>query len=208
MRSIKFYQRRAFLVKAATLPFIISSLGGLGGCAAPSKSSVEIEAGRRVRFEDTPAGARAILDESILFESGKYELLASADVVLDVLRPVFMKARGRILIEGHTDRDGSEVLNKKLSLSRALAVKEAMVKRQFSPERIDTVGLWWSVPRVEEKTAQDKKINRRAEFLFPGETVSSLGAVDVSQQAESELDKLGRLVGDFWGGMKRSVGGG
>lgn len=180
----------------------LAALALLAACATPQpqRSEAEIEALKRVRFEDTPDGARAVLDEVILFEFGKAEFTGSAEPVLDVLRPAFAKARGLIVVEGHTDSVGTAAFNLDLSKRRAERVREALVKRQVPPERISARALGSSKPRkTPETTDADRRLNRRAEFLFPGETVASLGGRELETQADSRLTQLGKTLSDTAG---------
>lgn len=183
----------------------------LGGCAS-SPTQAEIDAAKKVRFEDTGEGARAVLDESILFEFGKAEFAHSAEPVLDVLQPAFAKARGQIIIEGHTDSVGNDAFNRTLSKRRADKVREALIQRRVAPERILARGMSSSKPRRSpEVTDDDRRVNRRAEFLFPGETVSSLGGAELERRSESRLAEVSRTlketadkVGDW---LKSKTGG-
>ena len=140
----------------------------------------------RLRFEDSPEGARAILPDSILFETGKSALSPDAEPVLDLLKPAFLKARGKIIVEGHTDGTGSDALNKRLSLERAERVRAAIVDRQVPPNRLEVRGLGKDKPRrVPETTDEDRQTNRRAEILFPGETVETLGGREIEELSKA-----------------------
>lgn len=167
----------------------------LGGCAT-APGGAEAEARGRVRFEDSPDGARAILSESILFEFGKTTFANAADPVLDVLKPAFDKARGRIIVEGHTDGIGSDAANKRLSVERAEKVRQAIIARQVPPSRVEARGHGKDKPRRSpELTDQDRQLNRRAEILFPGETVDSLGGREIEGRADSVLGQLSKALG-------------
>jgi outer membrane protein OmpA-like peptidoglycan-associated protein len=166
----------------------------LMGCAA-QPTAAEAEARTRVRFEDGPEGARAILAESILFEVGKTDFANAADPVLDVLKPAFEKARGKIIVEGHTDSTGSDSFNKKLSLERAEKVRAAIVARQVPPNRVEARGMGKDKPRRSpEVTEHDRQLNRRAEILFPGETVDTLGGREIEGKADSVLNQLSKAL--------------
>lgn len=168
----------------------------LAGCATP-RSDAELDALKRVRFEDTPDGARAVLDESILFEFGKADFAGSADAVIDALRPVFARARGSIVVEGHTDSLGAPAFNLDLSRRRAERVRDELIKRQVAPERIVARGMGSSKPRRSPETTElDRRLNRRAELLFPGETVASLGGNELERRSDSTLQQLSRSLGD------------
>lgn len=175
---------------------------------APQRTKAELDALKKVRFEDTPQGARAILDESVLFVRGKSDFVVAADPVLDVLKPVFAKAKGQIIVEGHTDKDGGARLNEALGRDRAIRLRAELIKRQVPPDRVVAKGMSFNVPRrTPETTDEDKQINRRGEFFFPGETAASLGSVEVEKQV-SELDAVKDIVSanlkkaaDFMGGL-------
>ena len=177
---------------------------------APQRTQAELDALKKVRFEDTPQGARAILDESVLFVKGKSDFVGAADSVLDVLKPVFTKVKGQIIVEGHTDKDGTAKLNEVLSKDRANRLRAELIKRQVPPDRVVARGLSFTKQRRDpEVTEEDKQINRRGEFFFPGETAASLGAAEVEKQV-SELDAVKDIVNanlkkaaDFVGGLLR-----
>ena len=175
----------------ARLGLLVALIGSLAGCAAPPPPPPppappppppEPEVRNRLRFEDSPEGARAILPDSILFESGKSVLQGDADPVLDLLKPAFDKARGKIVVEGHTDSVGSDAFNKRLSLERAERVRASIVARQVPPNRLEVRGLGKDRPRRTPETSdEDRATNRRAEILFPGETVDSLGGRQIEE---------------------------
>ncbi|MGK7397155.1 MAG: OmpA family protein [Candidatus Cyclobacteriaceae bacterium M3_2C_046] len=104
--------------------------------------------------------------ESVEFENGKSELRTEmfgdmykvADFLMD--NPDF-----KLKISGHTDSDGSQDLNLQLSQERAQAIKDFIVNFGGVPEsRIESQGFGSSKPIVEEKTEEDKRLNRRVEF--------------------------------------------
>lgn len=173
----------------------------LAGCAKPPAppppEDPDLLALKRLRFEDTPDGARAVLDSSILFEFGKAEFSNdSAELVMDLLRPAFQRARGLIIVEGHTDGVGTAAVNQDLSRRRAERVREELIKRQIAPERVVARGMGSSKPRrTPEVNERDRRLNRRAEFLFPGETVASLGGRELEQSSDARLEHLSRLLG-------------
>jgi len=193
----------------ALLGLVMVLLSTLWGCAS-QPSAAEMEARNRVRFEDSPEGARAVLAESILFEFGKTTFANAADPVLDVLKPAFAKARGRIIVEGHTDSIGTDAANLKLSQDRAEKVRQAIIARQVPPNRVDARGLGKTKPRkTPEATDQDRQLNRRAEILFPGETVDTLGGREIEGRANNVLDQLNKALGtvketakDAWGQIR------
>jgi outer membrane protein OmpA-like peptidoglycan-associated protein/tetratricopeptide (TPR) repeat protein len=77
----------------------------------------------------------------------------------------------KLRISGHTDRHGSSKANLKLSQDRADAIKAYLIKSGFIEEsRVEPIGYGDSKPIIpDEKTEQDRQINRRVEFelLYP-----------------------------------------
>jgi len=72
----------------------------------------------------------------------------------------------KILIIGHTDADGNESANLKLSEERSEAVKQ-MLSREFDipSSRITTLGKGETQPVADNKTKEGKAQNRRVEFI-------------------------------------------
>lgn len=70
----------------------------------------------------------------------------------------------RIRIIGHTDAVGSEEDNLRLSEGRAQSVKDNIVSRGISADRIETLGKGESEPRADNDTEEGRAQNRRVEF--------------------------------------------
>jgi OOP family OmpA-OmpF porin len=66
-------------------------------------------------------------------------------------------------IEGHTDSDGSDVFNQKLSEDRANAVRNALIEKGVKPENLVAVGFGETKPIASNKTKEGKAQNRRTE---------------------------------------------
>lgn len=72
----------------------------------------------------------------------------------------------RISVEGHTDSQGSDAHNQKLSEDRALAVKNALVNRGVDPARIQVVGYGESRPIAGNETEAGRQLNRRVDIVI------------------------------------------
>ena len=70
----------------------------------------------------------------------------------------------RIQIRGHTDSTGSAKVNEKLSLARAQSVKNYLVGKAVSGERITVEGVGPAEPIASNKTRAGRAKNRRIEF--------------------------------------------
>lgn len=186
------------LIKPPALLLTLSMAAFLAGCKAPPVAQQgNVEAFKRIRFEDTPEGARAILDESILFIRGSSELNKDVGPIIEAIKPSLDKARKQVTIEGHTDTTGSRPLNMKLSQERADKVRAILIAHQVPPSRLVAKGLGSnSLRRNPESSEEDARLNRRAEFLFPGETVESLRGKEVETRVEGELDRIAKELLD------------
>ncbi|MDH5398059.1 MAG: OmpA family protein [Cyclobacteriaceae bacterium] len=122
----------------------------------------------------TPPISHRIEFTSIEFDNGrselKKEMYGDLDKIADFLldNPSF-----GLNISGHTDSDGRETFNLKLSQDRADAIKEYLVYFGGVPEKkINAKGYGSSKPLVSENSDEDKTLNRRVEFelIRDGET--------------------------------------
>lgn len=68
-------------------------------------------------------------------------------------------------IDGHTDSDGNDDANLKLSQARADAVKTQLVKMGIDDKRLSTKGFGESKPIASNGDAEGKANNRRVEFV-------------------------------------------
>jgi OOP family OmpA-OmpF porin len=78
----------------------------------------------------------------------------------------WLKANPTVKVElaGHTDNVGSREYNKKLSLDRAQAVLDYLVKKGISPARVTAHGYGMSEPVATNETDEGRALNRRVEF--------------------------------------------
>jgi outer membrane protein OmpA-like peptidoglycan-associated protein len=104
--------------------------------------------------------------ESIEFEEGSSSLSTPMFSDLDKLADFLLDNPDFSLrISGHTDSDGREDANLKLSQERADVIKEYLIYfGKIEESRISATGYGSSKPIVEEKTEEDKRLNRRVEF--------------------------------------------
>jgi len=71
-----------------------------------------------------------------------------------------------IYINGHTDSDGKEKYNLRLSLNRAYTVKKYLIDyHAISPERLKVVGYGESMSIKPNTSARNKQLNRRVEIV-------------------------------------------
>jgi filamentous hemagglutinin family protein len=71
----------------------------------------------------------------------------------------------KILVEGHTCTSGSLTLNQKLSQARADSVAKVLSEFGLEQERISAKGYDFQKPYADNRTAEGRSLNRRAEIL-------------------------------------------
>ncbi|TAF67543.1 MAG: OmpA family protein [Cytophagales bacterium] len=104
---------------------------------------------------------------TIEFQGGKWEVSDDMKPDLDkVVTFLVDHPNLGLRIAGHTDSDGDAAENKKLSQKRADAIKEYVCTRgKIKPQRIESIGYGSEKPIItQEKSEEDKKVNRRVEF--------------------------------------------
>jgi len=70
----------------------------------------------------------------------------------------------QIFVQGYTDSTGNEAYNQTLSQRRAEAVKNLLVQRGVSPQRVTAMGYGESQPVATNATAVGRQMNRRVEI--------------------------------------------
>lgn len=104
--------------------------------------------------------------ESLEFENGKADILPAMHHDLDKLANFMIDHPNfKLYISGHTDSQGSEVSNLKLSQARADAIKAYLIYQfGIDADRIEAHGYGSAKPIVEELTEEQRSLNRRVEF--------------------------------------------
>jgi outer membrane protein OmpA-like peptidoglycan-associated protein len=89
---------------------------------------------------------------------------SSYDELNELVEFLKLKPSQKIIIEGHTDSDGNEASNLRLSQNRANAVKEYLISKGISASRLVAKGFGESKPIADNSTSQGKAHNRRTEI--------------------------------------------
>lgn len=108
------------------------------------------------------------LSGSVLFASNKYVLLETAKTKLDQVAEA-LKAQSddkRMIVEGHTDSQGSDAINQPLSLNRANSVRDYLVTCGVDATKISAVGMGSSRPLLDNKNPENRANNRRVEIII------------------------------------------
>ena len=110
--------------------------------------------------------AGKFVTNSIYFDVNSSRIKPESWATLNNTAQAIKATSGNILILGHTDSDGADDANLKLSQSRAASVKNALVKEfGIDASRLVTDGKGESQPVTSNNTASGKAQNRRVEFI-------------------------------------------
>jgi len=102
--------------------------------------------------------------KTILFNSGKSTFQKQTYPVLQAITAILKEyPSAKFSIEGHTDSDGADEMNQKLSASRADAVKAYLIENGISADRLSATGFGEKYPIDSNKTSKGKANNRRVE---------------------------------------------
>ncbi|MFL5741634.1 MAG: OmpA family protein, partial [Flavisolibacter sp.] len=145
------------------LEFSFGSVGGSDFYVSNIRIAKDVP-DTRARFEEGK------LVSNLLFYTGTAKLKPeSMGSLLDVSK-VVNDAASSVKIIGHTDSDGDDAANLKLSEQRALAVKEILVAQyNVDAGKLTTEGRGETQPLASNNTAEGKAQNRRVEFIFKAE---------------------------------------
>ncbi len=117
------------------------------------------------RFKEALQAGKTLRFPEITFEYDKAALKSEAydyvRIVKDVLDADLSLS---IIIEGHTDSNGTDEYNLDLSQRRALAVKTALARLGISPDRLHAIGYGERRPADTNETPIGQANNRRVEF--------------------------------------------
>ena len=105
-------------------------------------------------------------NRSIEFSTGSARITEDSSPILDALAEVFERCTDDVIeIGGHTDSQGPEDLNERISQARAESVASALIERGVSPAHLAPRGYGEARPLASNETEAGRALNRRIEFL-------------------------------------------
>lgn len=106
------------------------------------------------------------LSGSVLFASGKSALLPAAQDRLNQVADALLATKERkLVVEGHTDSQGSNSSNQVLSQKRADAVRSYLISRGYPGDLIQAQGIGEDRPIADNANAEGRANNRRVEIV-------------------------------------------
>jgi outer membrane protein OmpA-like peptidoglycan-associated protein len=115
---------------------------------------------------------RLVVAADALFAFDQATLNARAEATLHALGPQLAEAKGKVVVEGHTDSVGGEGYNRALSERRARAVRDWLVEQGHLPADTPTVGYGEGKPIAANTKAdgsddpEGREKNRRVEVVL------------------------------------------
>ncbi|WP_250519884.1 MULTISPECIES: OmpA family protein [unclassified Caballeronia] len=141
------------------------SLALLAGCSSGLNRSKEdrLNAQYGITMLPVKGGVEMRLPNTPLFDTDESTLRRSDSPMLDRAAQVLKRSMRPVLIEGHTDNEGSLAYNRALSAARGVPA-----------ERITTKGMAYLRPIATNDTREGRALNRRVEILVRAESEETL----------------------------------
>jgi OmpA-OmpF porin, OOP family len=165
-------------VKAAAEAETAAKAKAAADAAAAAKAKADAEAARLAEVEATKAKRAADIKAcqdtvntaatsgALRFQVASAVLAPESNVTLDKLAAAITSCPwAKLRIEGHTDSDGLPENNQVLSESRAKAVVDYLTSKSVDRTRLTAVGYGETKPIAGNDTAENKRKNRRIEFV-------------------------------------------
>lgn len=114
------------------------------------------------------SGGQIQLSEPVVFETGTATLAADSDGILGAVAELLVAKPDLTLvrIEGHSDAQGADEFNQRMSEQRALAIAHWLAAHGVECQRLIPVGFGETKPVADNATAEGRAQNRRMDF-FP-----------------------------------------
>lgn len=139
----------------------------VGGVAQMKFKNFKIALGGGMNMLDKLYKDGRIVTHGILFDVNKATIKPqSMGTINEIVKMLKQDEKIKLSIEGHTDSDGNDISNQKLSEKRAESVKKALIDQGIDGTRLQTKGLGESKPIDNNATPEGKANNRRVEFIL------------------------------------------
>lgn len=118
-------------------------------------------------IKEEARGLVITLSGNVLFASNESTLLPAAQNQLKrVVDALLVTKEKKLIIEGHTDSQGSNNYNQQLAQRRADVVRSYLVSRGYSGELIQANGIGEERPVATNESAEGRANNRRVEIVI------------------------------------------
>lgn len=118
-----------------------------------------------VTREDTRI--KILFSTGMMFQKNSFEIGESYKSDLATLKNMYLQfPDSKVIIEGHTDDSGPELLNMVLSRKRAQVVFDYLQFIGMPPDRMDIIGHGETKPKYPNDTEENRRKNRRVEIVI------------------------------------------
>ncbi len=122
---------------------------------------------KNIKADMVSKGIRLIIPVDDLFESNSGDLKPQAAIIFDDLSDILKKYdKTKVLVTVHTDSDGAEDINLRITKKRAEVIETQINKTGVKKSRITAFGFGEIQPISSNSDAEGKKQNRRVELLI------------------------------------------
>lgn len=164
-RSAGPLQRACLLLTAVFLTFLLAACSGTPpkkGGFTPEQIAAMMELG----FKQSDEGWEYLAADNLLFATGEYKLTPAAQQMVERIGKRLAAVEIlRVRVDGHTDAQGSDSANQKLSERRAAAVADALVAAGLPNAGVAARGLGESRPLASNLTPEGRAQNRRVAIV-------------------------------------------
>jgi outer membrane protein OmpA-like peptidoglycan-associated protein len=132
----------------------------------PNEVGPEAERGCPKVYKDVEVtDSQVVIRQQVHFETNRAKIRAESFGLLDTVAQALRDYPGiRVEVQGHTDSQGPDAKNLRLSQQRSDAVREYLIGRGVEPYRMTAQGYGETRPLESNRTASGRAANRRVEF--------------------------------------------
>jgi outer membrane protein OmpA-like peptidoglycan-associated protein len=172
-----------------------AAVGGTAGAligASMDRQAAEMEKDLEgAKIERVGEGIKITFDSGLLFSSGSSGLQSKANTNLKKLAVILNKYPDtNVLVEGHTDSDGSEEFNQKLSERRANAVGNQLKSQGVISKRFTIMGYGETQPVADNESDYGKSQNRRVDLaIFANDKLKNAAKQKAAKEEKQKQQK-------------------
>lgn len=136
-------------------------------------SDAMIALSRLAAVHEEARGLVITLSGSVVFRTNESTILPEARAKLAEVAAALIAAKERmVLVEGHTDSQGSDADNLSLSERRAGTVRLFLIEQGMDPSHVRAVGIGEARPVADNLTPEGRANNRRVEIVLEPELIA------------------------------------
>lgn len=136
----------------------------------PNPAQEPVIAGTKVTpraGSNEPASATILRIPNLSFDSGSVQLTPEAmESLQGLVSSLQLDPELRVLVEGHSDSNGSTQQNLQMSLARAKSIKAYLLEQGIASHRVQTLGQGAKYPVANNATEEGRSRNRRVEIAL------------------------------------------